>query len=142
LGVSIKVPVIPDINERFSDNLPSYFYKSISDIYKRIRKGFRRGVILPTAVFPLHEKIFSLRLKRGIGNLYRYIFEKHNHGQKYKPMIHPPGKELVNGEAALYLGRSYRIEVAKEKILPRVRRHAKSLGVEFKQARIVDSPCR
>lgn len=39
-----------------------------------------------------------------------WIFEKLNHGQKYSPPP-PPGKELVNGEAALYLGRSYRIEV-------------------------------
>ena len=40
-----------------------------------------------------------------------WIFEKLHHGQKYRPLPHPPGKELVSGEAALYLGRSYRIEV-------------------------------
>lgn len=39
-----------------------------------------------------------------------WIFEKLHHVQKYTPPP-PPGKELVNGEAALYLGRSYRIEV-------------------------------
>ncbi len=106
-----------------------------------------------------------------------WIFEKLNHDQKYRPLPHPPGKELVSGEAALYLGRSYRIEVvdtdaseiqfahrfiiprshaprrkavlrdwyierAKETILPRVRRHAKRLGVDFKQARIVDNRYR
>ncbi len=40
-----------------------------------------------------------------------WIFEKLHHDQKYRPLPHPPGKELVSGEAALYLGRLYRIEV-------------------------------
>lgn len=105
-----------------------------------------------------------------------WILEKLNHEQKYAP-LHPPGKELVSGEAALYLGRPYRIEVvdtatqeiqfdrrfiipksyisrrkavlrdwykerAKSVILPRVRRFAQSLGVDFKQARIVDNRYR
>ncbi|MFC5435322.1 M48 family metallopeptidase [Rhodanobacter umsongensis] len=106
-----------------------------------------------------------------------WLFEKLHHEQKYQPLPHPPGKELVNGEAALYLGRSYRIELvdgenatihfagkflipraharqrwqvlrqwyverAREKILPRVRSHANSLGVEFEQANINDSRYR
>jgi len=41
----------------------------------------------------------------------QWLFEKLHHEQKYQPLPHPPGKELVNGEAALYLGRSYRIEL-------------------------------
>jgi predicted metal-dependent hydrolase len=41
----------------------------------------------------------------------QWIFEKLNHGQKYQELPHPPGKELVTGESALYLGRSYRVEV-------------------------------
>ncbi len=45
----------------------------------------------------------------------QWIYEKTRHDQKYTDRPHPPGKELVNGESALYLGRSYRIEiVAKE----------------------------
>ena len=40
-----------------------------------------------------------------------WIFEKLHHDQKYSTLPHPPGKELVSGEAALYLGRCYRIEV-------------------------------
>jgi predicted metal-dependent hydrolase len=40
----------------------------------------------------------------------QWIFEKTRHAQKYDDLPHPPGKELVNGESALYLGRSYRIE--------------------------------
>ena len=96
--------------------------------------------------------------------------------QKYTEHPHPPGKELVNGESALYLGRSYRIEIvdndaecirldqhflipasrahhkgamrewyiarAKERILPRVVKQARELGVSFSQARIVDSRYR
>jgi predicted metal-dependent hydrolase len=106
-----------------------------------------------------------------------WIFGKLHHGQKYRDLPHPPGKELVSGESALYLGRCYRIEVvdrdateilfsnrfliprshasrrtailrdwycerAREKILPRVRRHARQLGVSFKHARIVDNRYR
>lgn len=40
-----------------------------------------------------------------------WIYEKTGHAQKYTDRPHPPGKELVNGESALYLGRSYRIEI-------------------------------
>lgn len=116
----------------------------------------------------LHQIVQSKRL---------WIFQKIHHEQKYKSLPHPPGKELVSGESALYLGRAYRIEVididdseiqfdqrftiprsreqhrktvlrewyierAKEKILVRVKRHAKSLGVAIKQARIVDNRYR
>jgi hypothetical protein len=106
-----------------------------------------------------------------------WIYEKSRHNQKYRAPPHPPGKELVNGESALYLGRSYRIEVvdekservrfdqrflipasrvpqrkgamrewyiarAKERILPRVVKQARELGVSFGQARIVDNRYR
>ncbi len=107
----------------------------------------------------------------------QWLYEKIKHPQKYQYLPHPPGKELVNGESALYLGRSYRIEVvesatndvqfkqkflirrspfsqrqevlrdwyidkAKEKILPRVARHALELGVEYTEAKIVDNRYR
>jgi len=105
-----------------------------------------------------------------------WIYEKLHHVQKYAPS-HPPGKELVSGEAALYLGRSYRVEVvdtaareirfaqrfiiprahasqrktvlrewykerAQTTILPRVRQIAGKIGVDFKNARIVDNRYR
>lgn len=41
----------------------------------------------------------------------QWLFEKLNHPQKYQHRLHPPGKEVVNGESAPYLGRDYRIEV-------------------------------
>ena len=43
----------------------------------------------------------------------RWIYEKIGHPQKYQDLPHAPGKELVSGESALYMGRHYRIEVVK-----------------------------
>ena len=40
----------------------------------------------------------------------QWIYEKTRHAQKYE-LPHPPGKELINGESALYLGHQYQIEV-------------------------------
>ena len=106
-----------------------------------------------------------------------WIYEKSRHSQKYADRTHPPGKELVNGESVLYLGRSYRIEIvdketkgiqfdqrflipasrarhkkgamrewyierARERILPRVVKQARELGVSFGKARIVDNRYR
>lgn len=42
----------------------------------------------------------------------QWIYEKIGHDQKYL-LPHAPGKELVSGESALYLGRQYQIEVVK-----------------------------
>jgi predicted metal-dependent hydrolase len=42
-----------------------------------------------------------------------WIYEKTGHSQKYRDLPHPPGKELVSGESALYLGQQYRIELVK-----------------------------
>jgi predicted metal-dependent hydrolase len=116
-------------------------------------------------------------IRRVVDSKRHWILGKLRHPQKYRDLPHPPGKELVNGEATLYLGRQYRIEVvaegldavrfnqrflvpaskmserkttlrewyvarANEKILPRVSRFARSLGVEFKRARIVDNRYR
>jgi len=107
----------------------------------------------------------------------QWIYEKINHKQKYRDRPHPPGKELVSGEAALYLGRNYRIELiddatakvrfdhrflvprnqsakrrqvlrewylikATEKILPRVKRRARELGVTFAGAKLSDDRYR
>ena len=113
-------------------------------------------------------------IQRIVESKRQWIVEKVRHPQKYQDLPHPPGKELVNGESALYLGRHYRIEIeknrsgeirfaqkffvsgdlvgkgqeafrewyiarAKERILPRVEHHARQLGVEFGNAKIVDN---
>ena len=43
----------------------------------------------------------------------QWILTKLRHPQKYQDRLHPPGKEVVNGKSAPYLGRDYRIEVTK-----------------------------
>ena len=50
-------------------------------------------------------------LQRIVASKRRWISDKVRHPQKYKARRHPPGKEFVSGEAALFLGRSYRIEM-------------------------------
>ena len=57
-----------------------------------------------TSVEKIHQVVQAKR---------QWIYEKMHHPQKYRDLTHPPGKELVNGESALYLGRHYRIEVVK-----------------------------
>ena len=130
-----------------------------------------RSVVVHAPVGTSAEKIEeTVRAKR------QWIYEKTRHAQKYEEP-HPPGKELVSGESALYLGRNYRIEVvadgirevqfdhkflvprkhrakrrevlrkwyitrAKEKILPRISRHARELGVDYTAAKIVDNRYR
>jgi predicted metal-dependent hydrolase len=42
----------------------------------------------------------------------QWIFEKLRHPQKYAGRPSAPGKEVVNGESAPYLGRDYRIQIA------------------------------
>ena len=116
-------------------------------------------------------------IRRIVESKRQWIYEKVRHQQKYNSLPHPPGKELVNGESALYLGRLYRIEIvdnglkeirfnqrftipsspeggkretlrewyisrANQKILPRVKRHAHQLGVEYRRAKIVDNRYR
>ena len=41
----------------------------------------------------------------------QWIYGKTKHAQKYEVLPHPPGKELVNGESTLYLGREYQVEI-------------------------------
>lgn len=51
------------------------------------------------------------RIRQVVESKRQWIYEKTNHPQKYRNLPHPPGKELVNGESVLYLGRQYRIEI-------------------------------
>ena len=116
-------------------------------------------------------------IERVVRDKRQWIYEKTRHSQKYETLPHPPGKELVTGESALYLGRNYRIELvagdgkevrfnrhfrvpfstarqrkgamrdwyvsrARKLLLPRVVRHAREIGVNFNQAKIVDSRYR
>lgn len=61
-------------------------------------------VIAPEGTTP--EKIRQVVESRKL-----WIYEKTRHTQKYDPLPHAPGKELVTGESLPYLGRHYRIEL-------------------------------
>jgi len=123
------------------------------------------------------EGISDVKIRQVVESKRQWIYEKTGHPQKYRDLPHPPGKELVSGESALYLGRQYRIEVvktgltevrfvqrffipaiqlgkqvealrewyigrAKEKIVPRVKGHARELGVNVAGIKIMDSRYR
>ena len=120
------------------------------------------------------ESTSAEKIQQVVEEKRQWIFGKMHHPQKYRDLPHPPGKELVNGESALYLGRHYRIEVvatglseiqfnqrfyipaahalkrrevlrewyihrAEAKIIPRVKHHARALGVTYSEIRIVDN---
>ena len=119
------------------------------------------------------EGVSDERIRRVVQAKRQWIHDKIKHLQKYQDLPHPPGKELVSGESALYLGRQYLIEVvkkgqagiqfnrrflipanqgakrvaalrewyiakAKEKIVPRVKLHARALGVDIAEIKIVN----
>lgn len=44
----------------------------------------------------------------------QWLFDKLQNAPKYQDLPHAPGKEVVNGESALYLGREYRITLTSE----------------------------
>ena len=57
------------------------------------------------------ESASDSEIDRVVNSKRQWILEKLRHPQKYENRRHPPGKEVVNGESALYLGRDYRIEI-------------------------------
>lgn len=59
------------------------------------------------------ERMSVEDIRRVVESKRGWIYEKIGHVQKYSNLSHPPGKELVSGESALYLGRQYRIEIVK-----------------------------
>ena len=59
------------------------------------------------------ESTSDEKIEQVVESKRQWIYEKINHPQKYQDLPHAPGKELVSGESALYLGRQYRIEVVK-----------------------------
>ena len=48
-------------------------------------------------------------IERAVQSKRQWLFEKLHHTPKYQAIPHAPGKEIVNGESTLYLGREYRI---------------------------------
>lgn len=65
-----------------------------------------RSVVVHAPVGTPEDKVRKL-----VDGKRQWLFEKLNDAQKYQPLLHAPGKELVSGESALYLGRAYCIEL-------------------------------
>jgi hypothetical protein len=59
------------------------------------------------------EGVSDEKIQHVVESKRQWIYEKIGHPQKYQDLPHAPGKELVSGESALYLGRQYRIEMVK-----------------------------
>lgn len=153
------------------------------DLVYTIKRSARRRKLTITVerdrtiVVHAPEGISDEKISQVVDSKRQWIYEKIGHPQKYRDLPHGPGKELVSGESLLYLGRHYRIEVAKDDsdeihfsriflipdvegekkaeavrqwyierakklIIPRVRMHALSLGVDIAGAKIVDNRFR
>lgn len=151
-------------------------------VYKIKRSARRRKLTITverdrSVIVHAPKETSDEKIRQVVESKRQWIYEKIKHPQKYNDLPHAPGKELVSGESALYLGRQYRIEMvktglseikfnhrflipatqgmkraealrewyikkAKEKIFPRVRHHARELGVEFSKVKIVDNRYR
>jgi predicted metal-dependent hydrolase len=64
-----------------------------------------------TVVVRVPEGMSDDDVRRVVDAKRQWILMKLRHPQKYQDRLHPPGKEVVNGESAPYLGKDYRIEV-------------------------------
>jgi predicted metal-dependent hydrolase len=147
--------------------------------YTIVRSARRRKLTITverdrSVVVHAPQETSDAKIRQVVEAKRHWIYEKTGHFQKYRNRPHAPGKELVSGESALYLGRQYRIEVidtgqteirfdqrflipqtyavarkealrewyiqrAEARIIPRVKRHARELGVTYTGVRIVDN---
>ncbi|HOE17142.1 MAG TPA: SprT family zinc-dependent metalloprotease [Syntrophorhabdaceae bacterium] len=153
------------------------------DLTYTIRRSARRRKLTITVerdctvVIYAPGEMTEEKIRQVVESKRQWIYEKIGHPQKYRNLPHPPGKELVNGESLLYLGRQYRVEIvkkdlqevrftqrflvpeterekqaetlrewyidkAKEKIIPRAKNHARNLGVDVGEIKIVDNRYR
>ena len=64
-----------------------------------------------TIIVHAPQGISEEEVRRVVDAKRQWILTKLRHPQKYQDRLHPPGKEVVNGESAPYLGTDYRIEV-------------------------------
>lgn len=153
------------------------------DLIYTIKRSIKRRKLTITVerdrsvVVHAPEGISDEKIHQIVESKRQWIYDKIGHPQKFQELPHAPGKELVNGESAFYLGRQYRIELvqnsleevhfaqaflipakigekktealrgwyinrAKEKIIPRVKRYARQLGVDVAEIKIVDNRFR
>ena len=84
--------------------------------YNIARSARRKSVTITverdrTVIVRAPEEMSDDDVDRIVVEKRQWILEKLRSPQKYEELQHPPGKEVVNGESALYLGREYRIEI-------------------------------
>jgi predicted metal-dependent hydrolase len=82
--------------------------------YRTVRSSRRRTVTITIErdreiVVRAPAGMSDDEVRRRVDARRQWIFEKLRSPQKYAARRHPPGKEVVNGESAPYLGRDYRI---------------------------------
>ena len=85
--------------------------------YKIVRSARRRKLTITVErdlAIIIHAPVETSdeEVHRAVDSKRQWLFEKLSHPQKYQVKPHPPGKEIVNGESAPYLGREYQIEIA------------------------------
>ena len=85
--------------------------------YKIVRSAKRKTLTITverdrSIVVHAPESASEITVHQVVESKRQWLFNKLHHTQKYDEVLHPPGKEVVNGESALYLGREYRIEIA------------------------------
>jgi len=84
--------------------------------YEIVRSPQRKTVTITverdrSVIVHAPEETSESEIKRIIDSKRQWILAKVEHPQKYQNRRHPPGKEIVNGESAPYLGKDYRIEI-------------------------------
>jgi predicted metal-dependent hydrolase len=84
--------------------------------YQTVRSPKRKKLTITverdrTIVVHAPQGISEEEVRRIVDAKRQWILTKLRHPQKYQDRLHPPGKEVVNGESAPYLGTDYRIEV-------------------------------
>jgi predicted metal-dependent hydrolase len=84
--------------------------------YKIVRSPKRKKLTITverdrSVIVHAPEGTSEATIQQVVDSKRQWLFEKLRHPQKYMDRPHAPGKELVNGESAPYLGKGYRIEV-------------------------------
>jgi hypothetical protein len=82
--------------------------------YKTVRSPKRKHLTITVerdraVVVRAPQSMTDDQVKQFVDAKRQWIFAKLRSPQKYQDRRHPPGKEVVNGESAPYLGRDYRI---------------------------------
>lgn len=89
--------------------------------YLTVRSAKRKKLTITverdsTVVVLAPESTTDEAIDRVVQSKRQWLFEKLQNAPKYQDRPHAPGKEVVNGESALYLGREYRITLTSESV--------------------------